>query len=145
MKIYLASSWRNHLQAMHVAALREAGFDVYDFRNPEPGNTGFRWTDVALQKTFTTAEYHKALTHPIAEKGFALDYGAMKAADAGVLLLPSGRSAHIEAGYFVGAGKPLFIIGLVEEPELMYKMATKICTTVDSLIHELNIAKENLK
>lgn len=29
-----------------VAALRNAGHDVYDFRNPPLGNPGFYWTDV---------------------------------------------------------------------------------------------------
>ncbi|MCQ2145827.1 MAG: hypothetical protein MJY72_08790 [Bacteroidales bacterium] len=37
MKIYVASSWRNPHYPAVVAALRDAGFDVYDFRNPGDG------------------------------------------------------------------------------------------------------------
>lgn len=49
-----------------------------------------------------------------------------------------GRSAHLEAGYFVGAGKPLFILILEKcEPELMYKMATAICLTFGELAGRL--------
>lgn len=49
-------------------------------------------------------------------------------------LLPSGRSAHIEAGYFVGARKPLHILLTTEqEPELMYLMATSISRNVAEL------------
>ncbi len=39
-KIYVASSWRNvHYEGV-VKALREAGHDVYDFRNPPSGDEG---------------------------------------------------------------------------------------------------------
>lgn len=34
MKIYVASSWRNTYYPSVVSALRDAGHDVYDFRNP---------------------------------------------------------------------------------------------------------------
>lgn len=37
-KIYVASSWRNSIQAEIVAALRAEGHEVYDFRNPGPNN-----------------------------------------------------------------------------------------------------------
>lgn len=43
MNIYVASSWRNLLQPGIVVALRRCGHDVYDFRNPAPGNKGFAW------------------------------------------------------------------------------------------------------
>ena len=41
MKIYLASSWKNTDQPDLVEALRNAGHDVYDFRNPTPDDAGF--------------------------------------------------------------------------------------------------------
>ena len=37
MHIYVASSWRNTYYPEVVTALREAGHDVYDFRNPPSG------------------------------------------------------------------------------------------------------------
>ncbi len=45
-------------------------------------------------------------------------------ADACVLLLPCGRSAHLELGWFVGQGKATCILHSHEmmEPELMSKM-----------------------
>lgn len=39
-KIYVASSWRNPYQPEVVAALRKAGHQVYDFRNPEDNPGG---------------------------------------------------------------------------------------------------------
>ena len=136
MKIYLASSWRNLYQPEVLQALRNAGHEVYDFRNPKPGNTGFAWSDIEKDWLEWDAErFAQALKHPIAEKGFESDWNAMVEAGACVLLLPCGRSAHIEAGYFRGANKRLIILLLGKnEPELMYKMADDVCTNIDQVI-----------
>lgn len=138
-KIYLASSWRNRYQPLVLAALREAGHSVYDFRNPAPGDDGFQWSEVDPEWLAWEPEtFRTALDHPVSRHGFANDYGAMQWADTGVLLLPSGRSAHIEAGYFNGAKKPLYILLMeLPEPELMYLMATRICLDVNELLTAL--------
>ena len=46
-KIYVASSWRNGVYPEVVAKLREAGHEVYDFRNPPSGDPGFKWSSVS--------------------------------------------------------------------------------------------------
>lgn len=139
MKIYLASSWRNPHQPEVLAALRGAGHEVYDFRNPAPGDKGFAWSDIEPDwLEWDAARFATALQHPIAQRGFANDWNAMVAADACVLLLPCGRSAHIEAGYFVGAGKLLVILLLGKnQPELMYKMADAVCVNIEETIAAL--------
>jgi hypothetical protein len=141
LKIYVASNWRNQIQPHIVDTLRELGHEVYDFKNPAPGNTGFHWSEIDRDwERWQDAEYLLALRHPIAESGFKNDWEAMQWADAGVLVLPCGRSAHLEAGYFVGAGKPLYIVLGNENPvvpELMYKMATAILPGLASLIEVL--------
>lgn len=124
MKIYLASSWRNPYQAETLEFLRKNGHDVYDFKNPKPGDQGFGWRQTLDRPIETAADLHEALRHPRAVEGFGNDFGAMKWADACVLLLPCGNSAHLEAGWFTGAGKPLIVYVPAElrEPELMYKL-----------------------
>lgn len=135
MRLYVASSWRNTIYPEVVKALREDGHDVYDFRNPKPGNAGFSWREVDPNwKNWTPFEFVEGLNHPAAVTGFTLDFDAMKWAEAGVLVLPSGRSAHLEAGYFIGKGKPLWILVPEKmEPELMYGMASGIYETIGSL------------
>lgn len=65
----------------------------------------------------------EALRHERACEGFGLDFDAMKWAHACVLLLPSGNSAHLEAGWFAGKGKPVAVlVPELREPELMYKL-----------------------
>ncbi len=137
-RIYVASSWRNLHQPQIVTELREAGHLVYDFRNP-PGRTGFEWSEIDPEwLAWSLEEYRQALEHPISQAGFASDFNAMKWADTCVLVLPCGRSAHLEAGYFTGAGKQLLILLPDEqEPELMYLMADHVCLSVPELLGKL--------
>jgi len=146
-KIYLASSWRNLLQPQLVKALRDAGHEVYDFRNPGPGKRGFGWSEIDPQwRDWTPNEFRRHLIDPIAQRGFANDWNGMEWADTCVMLMPCGRSAHLEAGYFAGAGKPLIIL-LAEdqEPELMYKMADFLCVETAEVIGILDRLEPNLK
>lgn len=124
-KIYVASSWRNRYQPEVVEALRFMGCEVYDFRNPFP-NSGFSWNEISPDwKSWTITESVEALNHEKAIAGFNSDVFALRSASAVVLVLPSGRSAHLEAGWAVGQGKGLFIYSPeANEPELMYKWAT---------------------
>ena len=124
MKIYVASSWRNAYQGVVVKELRKAGHEVYDFKNPAPGNVGFSWSLIDPNwKSWTDEEYIKALAHPIAVAGFFCDANAMNWADACVLVMPCGRSAHVEAGWMQGIGKiTAVLLAEGDEPELMYKL-----------------------
>ncbi|MYA40605.1 MAG: hypothetical protein F4Z31_02445 [Gemmatimonadetes bacterium] len=144
MKVYVASSFRNDRQPAVVAMLRQAGHQVYDYRNPDvegPGaapGAGFGWEQVhPSDEAWTPLAYLEALRHPLAVEGFAADWAAMQWADRFVLVLPCGRSAHLEAGYAVGAGKPLAI--LIDRsdpgaPELMYKTASLVTASHSGLL-----------
>lgn len=71
-------------------------------------------------------------------KQFDNDIKAMKSCDACVLVLPCGRSAHTEAGWFAGQGKKvLAFIPEKQEPELMYKLFDGVCCSLDELIEAL--------
>jgi len=136
LKIYVASSWRNHVQQAVVAACREMGHEVYDFKHPAPGSTGFSWREIDPDwKYWTPNQFREGLFHDVAQEGFDQDMDALKGCDACILVLPCGRSAHIEAGYAIGAGKPTCILVLDPmEPELMYKMADNIVTSFDGML-----------
>lgn len=139
MKIYVASSWRCDAQAGVVTRLREEGHEVYDFKNPAPGNVGFGWKQCSSKPPteWTSEEFNDVLDTQRAREGFWLDMHALKWCEACVLVRPCGRSAHLELGYAVGAGK-LSIVLLTEpppfEPELMYLMCDRICTSLDETV-----------
>ena len=138
-RIYVASSWRNQYYPAVVTRLREAGHEVYDFRNPPHGGAGFHWTDVDENApSWTFAEYAEGLHHPLAERQFAADLDALDWADTCVLVLPCGRSAHTEAGWMSGRGKRTIVyIPEMVEPELMYKLFDGVVGSLEELIEVL--------
>lgn len=147
MKIYVASSWRNVHQPAVVTALQSRGHDVYDFRNPKPGVPGFGWASVDREwQTWTLRDYLRALGHIRAEQGFRFDREALEWCDCCVLVLPSGASAHLEAGWCSGRKKPVVVYAPERfEPELMYKLfdvldgiTPAIHDSLDALLECLN-------
>ena len=148
MKIYVASSWRNSMVGDVVALLRREGHDVYDFRHPKGvGSYGFLWSDVDPNwEQWDTKDFTRALLHPIAQRGFDSDFTAMKEADACVLVLPCGRSAHTEAGYMAGCGKPVYVFSPdKQEPELMYKIYSLVTDQISDIINKLTIAEQSFR
>ena len=151
MRVYVASSWRNSQQPDVVQDLMAAGHEVYDFRNPEEGNHGFAWSDIDPGwLNWTPEEYRRALSHPLAEEGFRLDFDALKWCECCVLVLPAGPSAHMELGWAIGAFRSSFILYTgreeelyrgatvslhrIPEPDLMYKMASGVATSIPELV-----------
>lgn len=152
--VYVASSWRNLMHTGVCAALRSVGIDHYDFKNPD-GGTGFSWKEVktaervSVEPTSVGAkftdwedvdEYLAMIEHPRAVEGFRSDFDAMKNADTFVLVLPCGKSAHLELGWAVGAGKRTAI--LLEdpvEPELMYRMVDYLAPSLFDLLGWLGV------
>ncbi len=124
--IYVASSWRNVHQPAVVELLRAVGHEVYDFRNP-PQTAGFGWEEVASGSgPLDVPRFRSMLLHARAQEGFASDLDGMVGADTCVLVLPCGRSAHLEAGWFCGQGRRLIVYipaGVPVDPELMYLLA----------------------
>ncbi len=137
MYVYVASSWRNQLYTGVIHTLRAAGIEHYDFRNP-PGGAGFRWEEVGGRpgtEPVPQDVYLKMLDHPHAVEGFAADFDAMQRADTVVLVLPCGRSAHLELGWAVGAGKRTAV--LLDDPvtpELMYRMVDYLAPSLFDLL-----------
>lgn len=143
-KIYVASSWKNTIQPAVVSGLREQGHEVYDFRKPEPGNTGFSWSEIDPDwKKWSPNQYREALSHPLSNEGYRLDFNAMEWADTCVLLLPSGRSAHTEAGWMKGQGKQVYVfMPLPETPELMYKVYDNIFIDTNEFMDFFQVNKQ---
>lgn len=138
MKIYVASSWRNEHQQSVVGVLQSAGHDVYDFKHPTQGDAGFHWSEIDPNwQKWTTQQYRDALRHEYAQFGFNRDFDAMKKCDACILVLPCGRSAHLEAGWMKGAGRKVYAYipdGIRIEPELMYGLLDGVTSDIQELL-----------
>ena len=128
-KIYLASSWRNPQYESILAVLRGDGHSVYDFKEE-----GFGWADISpAWLNWTPEEFTEAVVSPKAVAHFKTDHAALDWADTCVLLLPCGRSAHLEAGYAIGQGKETYFLLHPDkfEPELMYLLGGRHCMFTD--------------
>ena len=134
ISLYVASSWRNPWYGEAVRALRAYGFMVYDWRATGGTFTGREpsqvWPQDLLSDLASTAK-------------FEMDMAAMQEAAACVLVEPAGRSAHLEAGWFVGQGRPLYV-WLPEpiEPELMLLTASLITPNLADIITRLRWERE---
>lgn len=172
MNIYVASSWRNDFQEELVRLLRGHGYTVYDFKNPAPGDHGFSWRqidpDYRTKGPWLAEQFRDALKHPIAEHGFGLDMKALETCDVCLLVLPCGRSAHLELGWAAGWAAAMRHIGGIfsrvhrkytialmmdsvggpHEPELMYKMLDHICVNIDEVyaaLRQIQTALPNVR
>lgn len=140
MKIYIASSCRNDHQPAIIRDLEAAGHEVYDFRH----GVKFKWSDIDPNWiTWSSQTFREALGHPFAHDAFEADLCGMKWAEAFVLVAPAGRSAHLELGWATGAGKPAYILLSDGEPELMYKLATGLCTSIGAVLSSLKVWEDN--
>jgi hypothetical protein len=144
MKLYVASSWRNPHYFSVIEALRNREFNVWDWRNPPTGGSGFRWQDAGFPDyqhgdKVTAEQWNDALHHPASAIGFASDLCGMNWADEGILLHPCGRSAHLEAGWMAGRGKKVHILAMEPvEPDLMIlALNGSLCDNLDTLIERI--------
>jgi hypothetical protein len=138
MKIYLIGSLRN-TDVRNVAwDLRRAGHEVFDDWHTAGPEADDIWQTYEKERG---RSYTEALAGSFATHAFEYDAANICRADAGVLIMPAGKSAHLELGFMLGLGKLGYILLPDGEPErwdLMYKFADGVFYNLDDLIEELN-------
>ena len=134
--IYLIGSMQNPRIPEVAVELRDEGFEVFDdWYSPGPETDVF-WYE---HEQIRGRNFVEALAGAHAQDVFAFDKRNLDEADAAILVLPAGKSAHLELGYIIGAGKPGYIL-LEGEPErfdLMYAFATGLFYTLEDLMEVL--------
>lgn len=137
MKIYIASSWKNQARCLEVAKLlRARGHEVDCFCDGSTGRYSFHWSEmVAREEDLASFDQFRFMRDPRSDRAFDEDFKFIQWAEACVLLLPSGKSAHLEGGYIKGSGRLLYILGDFPpgEFELMYKWADGVFRYDDDL------------
>jgi nucleoside 2-deoxyribosyltransferase len=137
MNLYLIGSLRNLRVPELASIIRHAGFSVFDDWHAAGPEADDYWRDYEKAKGHNMAE---ALAGHAAQHVFGFDKKFLDLADAGILLMPAGKSGHLEAGYMVGCGKPMFML-FEEDPErfdIMLNFFTSIHYNIDSLLKELS-------
>jgi nucleoside 2-deoxyribosyltransferase len=130
MKIYLASSWKNQESVFEMAELLRLEGHLVDAFCEEENRVSFNWSELfgimdreGVDVTELNAK--DMMNHWRVQVAFKVDKKYLDWSDAVIMLLPCGRSAHLEAGYAVGSGKKLYIVGGFEKGEfdVMYGFA----------------------
>lgn len=142
--VYVASSWKTQLHDPVVHNLKIAGLNVYDYRDP-PDDVSFSFREVDPQwerwspKTFA----RKLREDARVRHAFERDRHAIEVCDILVMVMPCGRSAHLELGYASGLGKRTIILApQATQPELMYGLASEICTDFGKLLETVGVSGE---
>lgn len=135
-RLYLIGSLRNPAIPELGELLRTKGYDVFDDWYAAGPEADDHWQAYERGRGHT---YPQALAGKAATNTFNYDKRNLDGCDAGILVMPAGKSAHLELGYLVGSGKTTFIY-LPEEPErfdVMYRFATHVCVGLESLLEKL--------
>jgi nucleoside 2-deoxyribosyltransferase len=142
MKVYVIGSLRNPQIPLIGNALREAGFDAFEDWFSAGPEADDKWKEYEVLRG---RSYREALKGASAVNIFEFDRRHLNESSAAVMVLPAGRSAHLELGYIVGQGKPGFIL-LDGEPgeEDRWDVMTQFSTVVYSVEELVKRLKEQL-
>ena len=90
------------------------------------------WRDYEKARGHT---YVEALDGYAANHVFSFDRRHLLEADVGVLVMPAGRSGHLELGYMAGLGKKTYIVldPDVERWDVMYRFVDKVFEDFEGL------------
>jgi len=140
-KIYLIGALANHRIPRIAKEIRNLGFICFDNW----------WSAGPLADSYLKhyaklkgLNYKETLQDAASQNTFQFDKSNLDDSDISVLVMPAGKSGHLELGYFIGRGKPGYIL-FEREPsrvDIMYQFATNIFFSKKELYKEL---KENCR
>jgi hypothetical protein len=135
--IYLIGSLRNPRLPELGIRLRAYGFDIFDdwfAAGPEADDC---WQKYEQERGRSFGE---ALNSPAANNVFNFDKRWLDKANTVVLMMPAGKSGHLEFGYSIGRGARGFVFFPDGEPErwdVMYQFATGVAFNEKALVELL--------
>jgi len=136
VNVYVIGSLRNPRVTQVAEAIRALGHDVFDdwfAAGPEADDYWQRY-EQARGHTFK-----EALKGRAAQNVYWFDRNNLTRADVGVLVLPAGKSGHLELGWMLGKGMKGYILldGEPERFDVMYAFANGVFNTLDELLEVL--------
>ena len=133
---FVASRWRNRDIVFElVEKLRAKGKTVFCFMENDPYHSSDDDPVEVMQAYEATSEWQK---NKMVQDIFKKDMEGLKASQTLLLLLPAGKSAHIEAGVAFGMGKECIVIGEQKETESLYLIFSEHHNSIDEFIKSLN-------
>lgn len=137
-QIYLIGSLRNAAIPILGERLRKDGFKIFDEWYSAGEEADDKLRDYFRNRGFS---YKEALSSHAAKNIFHFDKRHLDASEAAILVMPAGKSAHLEVGW-MAKDKPTFYY-IEEEPDrydLMVQFCTAVCIGYDDLVETLSNA-----
>jgi hypothetical protein len=130
---FIASRFRNKKAVLDLTVkLRDKGKSVYCFVEDYDASES---PEDYMQKFENIPNWQEDAS----VKGmFEKDMNALKDSETLVLLLPAGKSAHVEAGVAYGMGKKCIVIGEQKEAESLYLIFNQFYISVEEFIKNLD-------
>lgn len=132
---FVSGRWRNRDNVLDLTnKIRTKGYEVYCFLEASHSTHRINNDPEADMQTFEKLDWRN---DPYVESVFENDMNGEKNSDTFVLLLPAGKSCHIEAGVAFGLGKKCILIGEQKEAESLYLIFSKVYSTVDEFLQTI--------
>lgn len=134
--IYLIGSLRNPDIPNIAAKLRSVGLEVFDDWYAAGPEADDKWREYEIGRG---RSYLEALQSGLAaDHVFKFDLAHLERATDVLLVLPAGKSGHLELGFSLGRGKHGYI--LLDNPDrwdVMYKFATLVTNKLEDIIVDI--------
>jgi hypothetical protein len=131
--IYIIGSLRNKSIPTVGNAVRAAGFEAFDDWHGTGPEADDHW--FAYEK-LRGRSYAEALAGRAAQNTFALDRDNILRSEAVIMVMPTGKSGHMEFGFARGKNKPGVILldGEPDRYDVMYNFASLVTTNLGEAI-----------
>jgi hypothetical protein len=137
----IISRWRNREGVEELTnKIRQKGKTVYSFIEGDGSEHELKDSEQKYHPEEFMKKYESIpdwKNDPAVREIFEIDLEAMKNAETVILLLPAGKSAHIEAGIAYGTGKKLILIGEQKETESLYLIFNEFYNSIDEFIKSI--------
>lgn len=132
---FVSGRWRNRNRVLDLARkIREKGYRVYCFLETAHNSEAVKNNPEEEMKKFEQLNWRKDSR---IREVFEEDMAGEKASKIFVMLMPAGKSCHIEAGAAYGLGKKCILIGEQKEAESLYLIFDEVYNSVESFLERI--------
>ena len=129
---FIASRWRNRDSVLNLFnKLSAKGKSVYCFLVTDPHHSIHEDPEETMKSFESTGNWR---TDSMIKDIFERDMDGLKNSQTLLLLLPAGKSAHMEAGIAYGMGKRCIVIGEQKEAESLYLIFNEFYPSIDKFV-----------
>ncbi len=133
-KVYVVGSLANALIPAIAGKIRRAlDWEVFDDWHAAHPKADDEWRSYEMARGRT---YEEALRAPAGQNVYQFDLGHLNTSTHGLLVLPAGRSGHLELGFLRGAGKQTAILldADYDRWDVMYAFADLVTRDLNDII-----------